>query len=68
MNDIDPESLEIRLAWLERTAEELGDIVYRQQREIELLRERLAAAERTLAARPGADRPTDAAEERPPHY
>ncbi|MGE0484508.1 MAG: SlyX family protein [Gammaproteobacteria bacterium] len=68
MTDIDPETLELRLAWLERTAEELGDIVYCQQREIDLLRERLAQAERALAARPGAERPTDAAEERPPHY
>lgn len=68
MSDIDIENLELRLAYLERTAEELGDIVYRQQREIELLRERLARAERSLAARADGQAPADASEERPPHY
>lgn len=67
MNPSDPESLELRLAYLERTAQELGDVLYRQQREIALLRDRLAACEHALASRGSAasGRPED---ERPPHY
>lgn len=68
MNPIDSETLEVRLAYLERTTQELGDVLYRQQRELELLRERLAACERTLAARDGPTASGSAADERPPHY
>jgi SlyX protein len=68
MTSLDPESLEFRLAYLERTSQELGDVIYRQQREIEVLRERLAACERSLASRDGVAAPGDAGDERPPHY
>lgn len=68
MNSIDPESLELRLAYLERTSQELGDVIYRQQREIEVLRERLAACERSLASRDETAGPSSAIDERPPHY
>ncbi|MEQ8231682.1 MAG: SlyX family protein [Gammaproteobacteria bacterium] len=67
MNPIDSEALELRLAYLERTTQELGDVLYRQQREIALLRDRLAACERSLAAREGTT-PGAAVDERPPHY
>ncbi len=68
MNASDAETLELRLAYLERTTQELGDVLYRQQRELELLRERLAACERTLATRDGPAAAGSAADERPPHY
>ncbi|MEQ8663826.1 MAG: SlyX family protein [Gammaproteobacteria bacterium] len=68
MNDIDQEARELRLAYLERTTQELGDVLYRQQREIEMLRDRLAACERALAARDGSATAGSAADERPPHY
>lgn len=66
MNEVDSEALEIRLAYLERSLQELGDAVYRQQRDIEMLRARLIACEQTIDAR--ADSPMPAGEERPPHY
>jgi uncharacterized coiled-coil protein SlyX len=68
MNDIDAEALELRLAYLERTVQELGDALYRQQRDIELLRDRLHACEHALADRDGPSNPGTPGDERPPHY
>lgn len=72
MNDERLERLELRLAWLESTKDELSHELYRQQREIESLRlrvthlqERLEAALAEAAEEPG---PFDPAGERPPHY
>jgi uncharacterized coiled-coil protein SlyX len=60
--------LELRLAYLERANNDLSDVVYRQQQEIDALRLQLSA----LLARFEADRteqtPYSAEEERPPHY
>ncbi len=62
------EQIEIKIAFLERTAAELSDVVFRQHREIEALRLQLA----TLAARLDAVQSDTAVrtpeEERPPHY
>ena len=62
------EQVETRIAFLERANAELSDVVYRQHRDIENLRERLAG----LAARLDAVQSDTAVrtpeEERPPHY
>ena len=67
-NDARIDELEVRLAHQDQTVHELGNEVYRQQRQIA----QLEAIVRQLAARlaaaepePAADRPVD---EVPPHY
>lgn len=62
------ESLELKIAFLERANLELSDVVYRQQREIDALRLQMAA----LAVRFEAFQPAPSSytpeQERPPHY
>ena len=66
MNDRRWEDLEIKVAHLERTSQELGDLVYRQQRELEALRARLQSLADRLDSDGG---PAPAGTpERPPHY
>lgn len=68
MQDETVERFELKLAFLERANQELSDVVYRQQQEIDQLRAQL----RGLTSRIEAlrDTPTQytAEEERPPHY
>lgn len=62
------EQLELKLAYLELANQELGELVYRQQQELDALRarlERLVEQVRSVAENPG-DYPH--AEEKPPHY
>jgi len=68
MTDDAIEQLETKLAYLERAGAELSDEVYRQRREIEELKTRLATLSERLAAAAAA--PGDGATqfERPPHY
>ena len=62
------ERLETRIAFLESANQELSEVLYRQQREIEGLRLRLASlAERLRAASSGEEQRT-LEDERPPHY
>jgi uncharacterized coiled-coil protein SlyX len=68
MNDADLERLEVKLAFLERAANELSDVVYRQQQDIAALNERLTALAGRFDAFKSADRAYTAEEERPPHY
>jgi SlyX protein len=63
------EQLELKLAFLERANQELSDVVYRQQQELDDLRARLAV----LAARVDTMKVSEATEytpeqEKPPHY
>ena len=62
------EEVQSKIAFLEQAIAELGDVVFRQHKEIQLLEVRLnALMERLESARP--DEPTRTAEqERPPHY
>ena len=68
MNDENSERLELKLAFLERANQELSDMVYRQQQDIEQLRTHV----RELLGRVEAlrEEPTKytAEQERPPHY
>jgi SlyX protein len=68
MNGEDVERLESKIAFLERANNELSDVVYRQHREIQALRERLEAlAERFDSVTDTEERRTPE-DERPPHY
>lgn len=62
------ESLELKIAFLEKANTELSDVVYRQQREIDDLQDRLTMLKdrfETFAAQP-AEYSVD--DEKPPHY
>ena len=68
MDETDQERIELRLAYLERANQELSDIVYRQQRELDALRAQMAHYRQRLDswnAEQSAPAPPD---ERPPHY
>jgi len=70
MNDDAIERLEMKIAWLEQSSQELSETMYRQQREIDQLKGRVGAlvqeVESLRGNTPGAAR--TAAEEKPPHY
>lgn len=68
MNDDTVERLETKLAFLERTANELSDVVYRQQQDIVALTERVTALTSRIDAMKGEGRAYTLDEERPPHY
>jgi len=62
------ERLELKLAFLERANAELSDVVYRQHKELEGLREGLRMLAEKLEARQSAEPPRRPEDERPPHY
>jgi len=62
------ERLELKLAFLERANAELSDVVYRQHKELEGLREGLRMLAEKLEARQSAETPRRPEDERPPHY
>jgi SlyX protein len=62
------ERLELKLAFLERANAELSDVVYRQHKELEGLREGLRALAEKLDARQSAEVARRPEDERPPHY
>jgi len=68
MNDAIAERIEMRIAYLERSSTELSDVVYRQQREIDMLRTQLADLVSRADAPASPDPALTAAEEKPPHY
>ncbi len=62
------EHIETKIAFLERANAELSDVVFRQHREIEILRAQLVALSariESVQSDAGARTPQ---EERPPHY
>jgi SlyX protein len=62
------EQLELKLAFVERANQELSDVVYRQQQEIDALRLQVQQlAERVQSVQDETTKYT-AVEERPPHY
>jgi SlyX protein len=62
------EQLELKLAYLERGSQELGDVVYRQQQEIEALRDRLERLTDQVRAAADQGRELIDPDEKPPHY
>ena len=72
MDDAALERLELKLAYLEQANETLGEVVYRQQRELAALaREVDGLRQRLTALASGAEgdvAPFDPVAERPPHY
>ena len=62
------ERLESKIAYLERANNELSDVVYRQHREIQRLRERLDALAERFDSVTTADERRTPEDERPPHY
>jgi SlyX protein len=69
MNTEPLEQVETKIAFLEHANAELSDVVTRQQRDIDGLRDQIAAlAARVQALRESDDVPRTAEDERPPHY
>ena len=65
----DLERLELKIAYLERANNELSDVVYRQQQELDQLKARVAAlTERVEAVKDEEATPYTLDQERPPHY
>jgi SlyX protein len=62
------ERLELKLAFLERANLELSDVVYRQHKELEALRDGLRVLAEKLDSRQSAEPVRRPEDERPPHY
>jgi SlyX protein len=62
------ERLELKLAFLERANAELSDVVYRQHKELEALREGLRALAGKLDSRASIEPVRRPEDELPPHY
>jgi len=62
------ERLEIKVAFLESANSELSDVVYRQQKELEALRERMTALVDRFEEAQSKPPEWTAEEEKPPHY
>lgn len=62
------ERLEMKIAFLERANNELSDVVYRQQREIQGLRASIEGLAERFSSMRSADEGRTPEDERPPHY
>jgi uncharacterized coiled-coil protein SlyX len=62
------ERLEMKIAYLEAANGELSDVVYRQQKELEALRERMTSLVGRVEELHTKTREWTPAEEKPPHY
>jgi SlyX protein len=62
------ERLELKLAFLERANQELSDVVYRQQQELEDLRTRVALLVARVESLKAGETTYTPEQERPPHY
>ena len=68
MSDSALERIELKIAYLESANQELSDIVYRQQRDIDTLRAQMSAYQRQLDAWRSEQSDNTPVDERPPHY
>ncbi|HTE43192.1 MAG TPA: SlyX family protein [Steroidobacteraceae bacterium] len=68
MNETALERLELKVAYLERANNDLSDVVYRQQGEIDALRVQLQRVDARMTALQQEEPPYTQEEERPPHY
>ena len=62
------EQIESKIAFLERANSELSDVVFRQHREIEVLRAQMAALASRVEAAQSDNSERTPEQERPPHY
>jgi uncharacterized coiled-coil protein SlyX len=68
MNDEALEQIQTKIAFLERAAAELSDVVFRQHTEIQAMGAKLNAIAERLGGTQSDDNPRPADDERPPHY
>jgi SlyX protein len=68
MNDEAIERLEMKIAFLERANNELSDVVYRQQREIQGLNAKFESLVERVSTMRSTDEGRTPEDERPPHY
>ena len=68
MNDETLELIQTKIAFLERAAAELSDVVFRQHREIQALDAKLKAVTERLSGAQSDDGSRPPEQERPPHY
>ena len=62
------ERIELKIAYLERANNDLSEVVYRQQQEIDALRAELAVLNGKMEAAMTEQTMYTAEQERPPHY
>ena len=62
------ERIELKIAYLERANNDLSEVVYRQQQEIDALRAELAVLNGKMEAAMTEQTVYTAEQERPPHY
>jgi uncharacterized coiled-coil protein SlyX len=68
MNDETLEKIQTKIAFLERAATELSDVVFRQHKEIQALEAKLKAVMDRLSGAQSDESPRPPEQERPPHY
>jgi uncharacterized coiled-coil protein SlyX len=68
MNDEMLEEIQTKIAFLERAATELSDVVFRQHKEIQALEAKLKAVTDRLSGAQSDESPRPPEQERPPHY
>lgn len=68
MNDETLEKIQTTIAFLERAASELSDVVFRQHKEIQALEAKLKAVMDRLSGAQSDASPRPPEQERPPHY
>lgn len=68
MSDSALERIELKIAYLESANQELSDIVYRQQRDIDHLRTQMSTYQRQFEAWRSEQADNMPVDERPPHY
>ncbi len=68
MNDESLEQIQTKIAFLERAASELSDVVFRQHQEIQALEAKFKALSERLSGTLSHESPRPPEQERPPHY
>ncbi len=68
MTDETLEQIQTKIAFLERAASELSDVVFRQHQEIQALEAKLKAVSDRLSGAQSDESPRPPDQERPPHY
>jgi uncharacterized coiled-coil protein SlyX len=68
MNDEALEQIQTKIAFLERAAADLSDVVFRQHTQIQTIEAKLNALARRLGDAQLDENPRPTEEERPPHY